>query len=368
MLDPRITKLAQTLVDYSVEIRPKDWVIIFSHPLAEPLTREVYRYALRAGGRVNILVGLDSSEEIFYAEANEDQLTWVSPFARMPFEEADVFISIQASQNTRALTGVDSQKQQMHTAARRGIMDSYFKRSAVGELRWNLIYYPCQAFAQDADMSLSAYEDFVFRTCFADQDDPIAKWKEVEADQARWVNWLNGKKKVELRGPNIEIDLSIKGRTFKNSSATHNMPGSEIFTSPVEDSLEGWVNFSYPAIHLGREVEGIRLEFKDGRVEKASAKKNEEYLLKMLDTDAGARVIGELGIGTNYAIDRFTKNILYDEKIGGTIHLAVGIGFPECGGKNVSALHWDMICDMRQDSEIRVDGDLFYKDGRIVVV
>jgi len=367
MADPRIAKLAQTLVNYSVKVKPNDWVIIFTHPLAEPLTREVYRYALRAGGRANILMGFDSTAEILYAEANEDQLKWISPFERMPFEDADVFISIQASENTRAMTGVDSQKQQIRAAARKGIMDSYFKRSASGALRWNLVYYPCQAYAQDADMSLSDYEDFVYRSCFADQDDPVTKWNEVEADQARWVNWLKGKKKVELRGPNIEIDLSIDGRAFDNSVATHNMPGSEIFTSPVEDSVNGWVDYSYPAIRLGREVDGIHLDFKNGRVEKASAKKNEDYLIKMLDMDAGARVIGELGIGTNYAIDRFTKSILYDEKIGGTIHMAVGAGFPECGGKNESALHWDMICDMRQDSEIRVDGELFYKDGKIQI-
>jgi aminopeptidase len=246
-------------------------------------------------------------------------------------------------------------------------MDVYFKRSASGELRWNLTNFPCQAYAQDADMSLSDYEDFVYRSCFADQDDPVAKWNEVEADQTRWVNWLKGKKKLELRSPNIDITLSIEGRTFENSVATHNMPGSEIFTSPVEDSVNGWVDFTYPAIRLGREVDGIHLEFKDGRVEKATAEKNEDYLIKMLDQDAGARVIGELGVGTNYAIDRFTRSILYDEKIGGTIHLAVGAGFPEVGGKNESALHWDMICDMRTDSEIRVDGDLFYKDGKIVV-
>jgi aminopeptidase len=367
MSDPRVEKLARTLVDYSVKVKPGDWVIILTHPLAEPLTREVLRYVLRAGGNPSIQMGFGSTAEIYYQEANEEQLKWISPFERMPFEEADVFIAIEASENTRAMTNVDSLKQQLRSAARKGVMDSYFKRSASGELRWNLTYFPCQAFAQDADMSLGDYEDFVYRSCFADQEDPVAKWNQVEADQARWVKWLKGKKKVELRGPNIEIDLSIDGRTFDNSVATHNMPGSEIFTSPVENSLNGWVNYSYPAIRLGREVDGIRLEFKDGHVEKATAKKNEDYLIKMLDQDAGARVIGELGIGTNYALDRFTKSILYDEKIGGTIHMAVGAGFPECGGKNVSALHWDMICDMRQDSEIRVDGELFYKDGKIQV-
>jgi aminopeptidase len=307
----------------------------------------------------------ESTRPILYAEANEEQLKWISPFEKLPFEVADAFIDIEASENTRAMTGVDSKKQQIRSAARKDLMDVYFKRSASGELRWNLTNFPCQAYAQDADMSLSDYEDFVYRSCFADQDDPVARWNEVEDNQKRWVNWLAGKKQLQLRGPNIDISMSIQDRTFVNSAATHNMPGSEIFTSPVEDSLNGWVDFTYPAIRLGREVDGIHLEFKKGRVEKARAEKNEDYLLKMLDQDPGARGIGELGIGTNYAIDRFTRSILYDEKIGGTIHLAVGKGFPECGGKNESALHWDMICDMRTDSEIRVDGELFYKDGKI---
>jgi aminopeptidase len=367
MSDPRVTKLAQTLVEYSVKVKPKDWVIIFANPIAEPLVREVYRYVVRAGAHSNTLMGFESTGQIFYEEANEEQLKWVSPFERMPFEDADVFIDIEASENTRAMTNVDSKKQQIRAAARKSIMDSYFKRSASGELRWNLTYFPCQAYAQDADMSLSDYEDFVYRSCFADLDDPVAKWNKVESDQSRWVDWLKGKKKLEMHSPHIDISMSIEGRKFDNSVATHNMPGSEIFTSPVEDSVNGWVEYSYPAIRLGREVDGIHLEFKNGRVEKATANKNEDYLIKMLDMDAGARVIGELGIGTNYAIDRFTKSILYDEKIGGTIHMAVGTGFPECGGVNESALHWDMICDMRKDSEIRVDGELFYKDGKIQI-
>lgn len=367
MLDRRVEKLAKTLVEYSVKVKPKDWVIIFSHPLAEPLTREVLRYALRAGGHTSVLMGVDSTAQIFYEEANEDQLKWISPFERMPFEDADVFISIQATENTRSLTSVDSSKQQMRSRARKGIMDSYFKRSASGALRWTLTQYPCEAFAQEADMSLTDFENFVYKATFADQDDPVKMWNDVEAKQERLVQWLKGKKKVELRSPNIDITLSVDGRKFENSSATHNMPGSEIFTSPVEDSVNGWVDFTYPAIRVGREVDGIHLEFEKGRVVKASAKKNEEYLLKMLDQDQGARTLGELGIGTNFGIDRFTKSILYDEKIGGTIHLAVGAGFPEVGGKNESALHWDMICDMRTDSEIRVDGDVFYKNGQFQV-
>ena len=367
MPDSRVQKLAQTLVEYSVKVKPGDWVVIFGHPLAEPLTSEVLRYTLRAGGNASMLLNVGSTSKIFFEEANEEQLKWLSPFERMPFEQADVFISIDATDNTRTLSQADSQKQQTRSAARRGIMEAYMRRSASGELRWTLTQFPCQAFAQEADMSLSDYEDFVYKACKADQPDPVKLWDDIEANQERLVKWLAGKKQVQLRGANIELDMSIEGRTFKNSGATHNMPGSEIFTGPVEDSVNGWVQYTYPAIRLGREVDGIRLEFKDGKVVKATADKNEDYLHKMLDQDAGARFLGELGIGTNYSIDRFTKSILYDEKMGGTIHLALGASYPETGGKNQSALHWDMICDMRQDSEIRVDGELFYKNGEFQV-
>ncbi|MCW5875386.1 MAG: aminopeptidase [Anaerolineales bacterium] len=367
MPDPRVQKLAQTLVDYSVAVKPGDWVVIASHPLAEPLTSEVLRYVLRAGGKPSMLMNLPSTSQIFLEEASEEQLKWLSPFERLPFEQADVFMNIEATSNTRSLSMVDTQKQQTRSLARSEIMQTYMRRSASGELRWTLTQFPCNAFAQEADMSLSDYEDFVYQACKVDQPDPVKLWNDIEADQARLVEWLAGRKKVELRSANIDLTLSIEGRTFINSTAKHNMPGSEIFTGPVEDSAQGWVKFTYPAIRLGNEVDGIRLEFKDGKVVAASAEKNEDYLLKMLDQDEGARFLGELGIGTNFGIDRFTKSILYDEKMGGTIHLALGASYPETGGKNQSALHWDMICDMRQDSEIRVDGELFYKDGQFQV-
>ncbi len=367
MADARVQKLAQTLVEYSVAVKPGDWVIIFGHPLAEALTSEILRYTLRAGGNPTMLYGLGTTSQIFLEEANEAQLKWLSPFERLPYEQADVFISIDATENTRTLSLADSEKQKIRSVARKEIMEAYMRRSASGELRWTLTQFPCDAFAQEADMPLSAYEDFVYSACKADQADPVKIWNEIEADQARLVQWLAGKKMLEMHSPTIDMRMSIEGRSFINSTAKHNMPGSEIFTGPVEDSVNGWVEYTFPAIRLGREVDGIRLEFKDGKVVKATAEKNEDYLIKMLDQDPGARFLGELGIGTNYSIDRFTKSILYDEKMGGTIHMAVGASYPETGGKNQSALHWDMICDMRQDSEIRVDGELFYKDGKFQV-
>jgi aminopeptidase len=355
------------MVEYSVKIKKGDWVVINSHTLGEPLAAEIYRHAIRAGGLVNILTHSDVYAEILFEEANDEQLKHINAYDRMPLGEADVFIAVNAAGNTRSLAATDPSRMQLRGAARKQIIDTYLQRSAEGKLRWTMTNFPCNAYAQDADMSLSDYEDFVYRATFADQPDPIKAWQELEKNQQRLVDWLVGKKKVELRSPNIDASLVIEGRKFINSTATHNMPSGEIFTSPVENSMNGWVDYTYPAVIYGRETDGVHLEFKDGRVVKASAKKNEEFLISTLDTDANARVLGELGIGTNFGIDRFTKNILYDEKIGGTIHLAVGAGFPETGGTNKSAVHWDMLVDMRHDSEIKVDGTVFYKNGEFQV-
>lgn len=367
MVDPRVDKLADILVNYSVEVKPGDWAIILGNMVAESLLAEIQKYVLRAGGHTSIMMTSDKFSEIRIKESNEDQLKHITPSERMVFEDADVLINIVANQNTRSMAAADPTKQQIRGAARQDLMNTYKQRSASNELRWVISNFPCDALAQEADMSLADYEDFVYQATYADQADPVKEWQRIHKEQERLVKWLKGRKKVELRSPNIDVSMSLEGRTFINADGKNNMPSGEIFTSPVEDSTNGWAEYTYPAIAGGREVDGIRLEFKDGKVVKATAEKNEEFLLKMLEMDEGASLLGELGIGTNYAIDRFTKSILFDEKIGGSIHMAVGTGFPEAGGKNDSALHWDMICDMREDSEIVVDGELFYKDGKFKI-
>jgi len=216
-------------------------------------------------------------------------------------------------------------------------------------------------------MSLADYETFVYQATFADQVDPVQAWRNIHDEQERLISWLAGKRTISIRGPQAELTLSIAGRKFINSDGDQNMPSGEIFTSPVEESINGWVSFNYPAIYQGTAVEGVRLEFNRGKVVNASAEKNEPFLLTMLDTDEGARYVGELGIGTNYGINRFTRNILYDEKIGGTFHLALGSGFGEAGGVNESSIHWDLISDASKETEMHVDGELFYKDGKFAV-
>lgn len=367
MSDPRVEKLADVLVRYSTNIQPGDLVIIRGMQEAEPLLLAVYERVIKAGGHAHFLIELPGAQEAFYRLASDEQLDFVSPLQEFLVEQVDASIGIRSNVNTRELSGVDPARQRRRSNAMRPIMKKYMQRGATGDLKWVGTQYPTNAYAQEADMSLREYEDFVYSACFCDREDPVACWQEIHEKQQRLVDWMEGKKDVRLTGPNVDLTLSVEGRTFINSDGKNNMPSGEIFTGPVEDSVEGWARFTYPAITGGREVEGIELWFEEGRVVKATAKKNEEFLLQMLDTDEGSRYLGEFAIGTNDGIQRFTKNILFDEKIGGSFHVAVGAGYPETGSKNESAIHWDMICDMRDGGEIYVDDELFYRNGKFVI-
>jgi len=265
------------------------------------------------------------------------------------------------------MTNVPAARVQKLRAAQRYWLDTRLTRAANLTFEWVGTWYPTEASAQEANMSLEDYEDFVYSTMFLDKDNPAAEWKSLSAMQQKKVDWLKGKKLVKCVGPEIDLELSIEGRTFVNSDGHKNMPSGEIFTGPVEESVNGWVRFSYPSIVGGRAVSGIEIKFENGKVVAASAESNDDLLQAQLNTDSGARYLGEFAIGTNFGINRFTGNILFDEKIGGTIHMAIGMGYPETGSKNRSAVHWDMICDMRNDSEIYVDGELLYKNGQFVV-
>ncbi len=366
-MDPRTASLANIIVNYSLRLQPGEWVVLLGDPATLPLAKEIYRYAMRAGALPSVYFRADELREIFLTEANEKQLAWVTPFERAGYEEADALVSMHGTTNTRALTNTDPKKQQLMARARTEMYRTYMNRTANTPFRFIVAQCPTDSAAQDADMSLPAYEDFVYAATYADQPDPIGCWEALRDKQERLVQWLEGKREIVVRGPNIDLTLSADGRTFKNSCGRLNMPDGEVYTSPVEESVNGWVRFTYPAVREGREVDGVEFTFEQGKVVKASAQKNEDYLFSQLDADEGARYLGEFAIGTNYAIDRFTRSILFDEKIGGTLHMAIGYGFPEIGGKNISSVHWDFICDMRQDSEILVDGELFYKNGNFVV-
>ena len=366
MTDPRVSKLAKVLVHYSVALKRGEQVVIRTSPLADELTLAVYEEVVKAGAYPFVMNEVPGLEETFFKYASNAQLDYVSPIRKMINQTFDAVITIWTEFNTRNLSGADPKRIARSRKASVPLTKTFLKRAAKGQLKWTLTAYPNNAMAQEADMSLADYADFVFAAGMLNLPDPVTFWRKEAAKQQKLIKWLKGGNKAVLKGSNVDISLSIKGRTFIECAGKENFPDGEIFTGPVEHSVNGWIRFKYPAIYDGQEITDIELWFKDGKVVKEKASKNQELLTSLLNTDAGSRYLGEWGIGTNYGIKRFTKNMLFDEKIGGTIHFAVGAGYPESGSKNDSGLHWDMLCDM-SDSEIKVDGDLFYKNGKSLI-
>lgn len=367
MHDPRIDNLANILVNYSTKVQPGEWVGVLGDVAALPLVRAVYAQVIQAGGNPSLMLTDEALTREFAREANDDQINWLDPALSLYYDQADVYIRCTAYPNTRAMTNVDPKRVQKIQNARRPWTETRMQRAAEGRMKWVGTLFPTEGSAQEAGMSLEEYENFVFGATFADKDDPVGEWQKLGDIQQKKIDWLKGRKTVRLKGPNIDLELSIDGRIFINACGERNMPDGEIFTGPVEESVNGWFQASFPSIVQGRAVEGIELKFMNGKVINAQAGKNEDLLYAMLDADARSRYLGEFAFGTNFGIDKFTGSILFDEKIGGTVHFAIGAGYPDTGSVNKSSVHWDMICDMRQDSEIHVDGELFYKDGQFVV-
>lgn len=367
MLDSRVERLARVLTEYSLELKAGDRVVISGTTLAEPLLIAAYRHALDLGALPLLDVQFPEAHEILLKEGNERQIRAIPPLERLGSEEADAWLRVGAAANTRALSGIDPEKQQLYSTARAPIRQRFLERAAFGELRWSSTIFPTPAHAQDADMSLAEYEEFVFGAELLDNPDPVARWRKVSAVQQRLIDWLAPRREIHVAGPDTDLRLRVDRRTWINSDGHRNFPSGEVFTGPIEDSASGYVRFSYSTVVQGREVEDVRLWFENGRVVRATAARNQAFLESMLDTDAGARSLGEFAFGTNRAITRFTRNILFDEKIGGTIHLALGSGYPDSGSTNRSAIHWDLICDLRRGGEVRVDGDVFMKDGEFTI-
>ncbi|HZR39857.1 MAG TPA: aminopeptidase [Ktedonobacteraceae bacterium] len=367
MHDVRIDRWAHTLVHYCLYLKAGDIVTIHATPLAEPLVQAVFREALHVGAHPLPLIQLESLDEILLREGSDAQLTAPSPIMRAQAEHANARLGIASSSNPKALSTIDPVRMGKRQKAARGLSDISRKREQAGEFRWCGTLYPTNGYAQEANMSLREFEEFVFDICFLNDPDPIARWKELSVQQQRLVDWLVGHKHVHILGEGTDLTLSVENRVFINSDGKRNFPSGEFFTGPVENSANGAIQFDIPATYAGRAIEGVRLVFRDGKVTEASARQGQDYLLQMLELDEGARYLGEFAFGNNQHITRGTKNILFDEKIGGTVHLALGASYPETGGVNKSALHWDMVCDLRQSGEVWVDDILFLKDGKILV-
>ncbi len=365
-MDPRIEKLADVMVNYALRLKEGDWVKIQGIYAAMPLVKAFYRKAIEAGANPYYQVLSDDLEEIFFKYGSDDQLKFISDINRIEMDRLDALFAIMARDNTRYLSDVDPARQSIAEAARRDLFIKFMERSAKNELNWVGTMYPTLSAAQDADMSLSQYEDFVFEAGHLNDDDPVAHWKAVSERQARQCEYMEQFKEIHVKARNTDLKLKVEGRKWVNCDGRQNFPDGEIFTAPLEDAVNGHITYSFPAVHRGREVTNVRLEFKNGKCVKATADKNLDYLEKAIDTDEGGRTLGEFAIGTNYNIQQYTRNTLFDEKIGGTIHLALGAAPPESGGKNKSGIHWDMVCDMRNGGEMSADGELIYKDGNFV--
>lgn len=367
MTDPRFDKLADVIVNYSTQVRKGDLVRLAGPVVGRPLLAALYKAVVKAGGHPFFNVTFDECQETRLLEASDEQLQFANPVDLFMVDAIDVSISLWGEDNTKALTQIDAGRQALAGQSRRPMMSKFFQRAAEGKLRWCGTQFPCHAAAQDAEMSLSAYEKFVFDAGLLHLDDPAAAWRAVSERQQRLTDYLQDKKEIRFVTPQgTDIRLATAGRRWINCDGHENFPDGEVFTGPIEDAVEGVICYSFPAVHGGRECDGIRLTFRGGKVVDASATKGEDFLIAMLDQDAGARVLGEIAIGTNYSVKRYTKNTLFDEKIGGTFHAAVGSSYPETGGKNDSGLHWDMVCDLRRGGQIFVDNELISENGRFL--
>lgn len=375
MADPRIDRLARVLVHYSLKVRKGDLVRIGGPALAAPHIAAAYREVLLAGGHPTVRCAVEGLEETYYKLATDEQLRFVSELDRREVETLNCELRYLGAYNTRALTRIPPERMRIRREATSEIMSRFMERAARNELRWCLTQAPDHADAQEAEMSLAEYEDFVYKAGHLDKDDPVAEWERVARDQAAVAGRLGTIKTIRLVAPDTDLTVGVGGRTWISAAGRHNFPDGEVFTGPVETATTGTVRFTFPAIYGGREVGGIRLVFKEGRVTEAYADKGEEFLRSMLDIDPGARVLGEFAFGLNSEIQQFTRNILFDEKIGGSVHMALGAAYPDTGGKNQSGLHWDMILDLRPPSgpgaargarEVFADGEVIYRDGRFL--
>ena len=366
MVDMRISKLARVLVRHSTRLRRGERVLILADVGAASAACEVLREALGAGALADVELRTQDLDYVLHAEGSDEQLGDVSPIRRLPFDTYPAFIQLHAPANTRHLNGVPPARLACRAKAIGPLMQTMLERSARGEMKWVGAAFPTAALAQEAGMSLAEYEEFFSAACRLDDDDPVAAWGRVRNEQERIVGRLQQATELHITAPDTDLRARVAGRKWVNCCGEYNLPDGEVFTTPLEDSVEGHIRFSFPGIFHGAEIEDIRLVFRKGRVVEATAARGADLLQALLDTDEGARRVGELAVGTNHGIKKFTRNMLFDEKIGGTIHLAVGAAPPHSGGVNRSAIHWDMLCDMRSGGRILADGAPIYEAGRFL--
>ena len=358
-IDP--TRFAALLAGYCLEVQPGQEVVVRSTALAAPLLLECQRAILERDAWPLLRVELPGATAAFYRHARDRHLDLFSEVSFAEAKKSHAHLGIQAPENTRALAGIDPERLARAARARKPVREQMMRK------RWCATLWPTQAGAQQAGMNLADFEAFVARALFLDQPDPVRSWGELRAFQEGLIDRLKEARELRIEAPSTDVTLSVKGRTWVNSDGRRNMPSGEVFTGPLESSANGRIRFGVPSSPAGTDVAGVDLEFCDGLVVAATAERGEGYLQRALATDEGARRLGEVGVGTNFGIDRAIGATLFDEKIGGTVHLALGRSYPESGGKNESALHWDLICDLRQGGRLSADGETVMQDGRFVL-
>ncbi len=361
-------KYAKVLVDYSVKVQKGELTIIRTDSyLSQPLVKEIYKQVLLKGAYPVVRMGVEGLNEVYIKNATDEQLEYIDPMTEIEYEKAKNLISIGAPLNLKNMARLDSKKLAKRSSVMKHLSEKMLKRAADGELKWVIADFPTNALAQEAKMSLEEYTEFLIKSCYLHEEDPVSKWIEIGEKQEKIADYLNKKSKIRIVGDKTDITFNVAGRIWKSCAGECNFPDGEVYTSPVEDSANGQIYFDFPQLYRGNEAQKVLLTLKDGKVVDAKAEKGEDFLNNMLDMDEGSRFVGEIAIGTNDMIQDVTGNILFDEKIGGSIHMAVGASYPDTGGKNVSGLHWDLIKNMKNGGQIFADDELIYENGKFLI-
>lgn len=367
MADLRIERLAKVLVHHSLNIQPGDRLGIRSEPLATPLLEALTRETLRAGGHPEVFVQPTGVQEILLREGSDEQIARAPQGWHLVVAEFETMLDIQALENSKIFSTVDPRRKALRSQSQGKILATLIQRSLQHTLRWTRTLFPTQAYAQDCGLSLHEFEDLFYSACFLEEEDPVDSWRQLSRQQERYISWLHGKSAVHIKGPGTDLTFSIQGRTFLNDDGRGNLPGGEFFTAPVENSVNGTILYNLPTSYGGQELQQVWLRFAQGCVVEARAQRGQDYLEHMLSLDEGARRLGEFAFGNNPFVHRCTQNVLIDEKMQGTIHFALGASIPGTGGVNQSSIHWDMVYNLESGSEVSIDGEVFSKDGIILV-
>ena len=361
-------KYAKVLVDYSVKVQKGELTVIRTDSYqSQPLVKEIYKQVLLKGAYPVVRMGCEGLNEVYIKNATDEQLEYIDPMTELEYDKVKNFISIGAPLNVKNMAKLDSKKLAKRSSTMKHLSEKMLKRAAAGDLKWVIADFPTNALAQEANMSLEDYTEFLTKACYLHLDEPVKKWQEIGEKQEKIAEFLNQKSVIHITGDKTDITFNVKGRIWKSCAGECNFPDGEVYTSPIEDSAEGQIYFDFPQIYRGNEAQKVLLTLKNGKIVDAKAEKGEEYLNNMLDTDEGSRFVGEIAIGTNEMVQEVTGNILFDEKIGGSIHMAAGASYPDTGGKNVSGLHWDLIKNMKNGGKIYADDELIYENGKFLI-